>query len=69
MPEVPVNIMDQYHPDNFCDPRSAAYDARYADIARRPTGREVRDAYGYARSLGLEFEAVTFERSRTGLFA
>ena len=25
MPEVPINIMDQYHPDNFCDPRAAKY--------------------------------------------
>ena len=22
MPDVPVNVMDQYHPDTFCDPRS-----------------------------------------------
>ena len=25
MPEVPVNIMDQYRPENFCDPKSAKY--------------------------------------------
>ena len=39
MPEVPINIMDQYHPDNFCDPRSAKYRPQYAELARRPTPR------------------------------
>ncbi len=54
--------MDQYHPDNFCAPGSAKYRPQYAEIARRPTGREVRDAYRYAARLGLNFEAVTFDK-------
>jgi putative pyruvate formate lyase activating enzyme len=62
MPEVPVNVMDQYHPNNFCAPGSAKYRPQYAEIARRPTGREVRDAYRYASRLGLNFEAVTFDK-------
>ena len=40
MPEAPVNIMDQYHPDTFADPRSARYRPQYAEIARRPTRAE-----------------------------
>jgi putative pyruvate formate lyase activating enzyme len=62
MPEVPVNVMDQYRPDNFCDPQSAKYRPQYAEIARRPKGGEIRNAYRYAERLGLEFETVTFDR-------
>ncbi len=67
MPRLPVNIMDQYHPDNFCDPRSSKYQSRYADIARPPTSSEVRQAYRYARQLGVQFETVTYEKTRMGL--
>ncbi len=69
MPETLVNIMDQYRPDNFCDPVSDKYQERYAPIARRPKAAEVRAAYDHAGRLGLNFEAVTYERKRTGLFA
>ncbi len=62
MPEVPVNVMDQYHPDNFCDPGSAKYRPQYAEIARRVSRPEVEDAYRYAERLGLRFEAITHER-------
>jgi putative pyruvate formate lyase activating enzyme len=66
LPGAPVNIMDQYHPDNFCDPSSAKYRPQYAGIARRPTGRELRGAYRHARDLGLAFETVTFENGAPG---
>ena len=62
MPEVPINIMDQYHPDNFCDPRSAKYRPQYAELARRPTSEELRKAYARARALNLQFETITFEK-------
>ncbi len=62
MPHVPVNIMDQYHPDNFCDPRSPKYRPQYAEIARRPTGREIRAAYRHAEALGLCYQTVTFDK-------
>src|SRR5574341_1059667 len=29
MPEAPVNIMDQYHPDNYCDPGNPKFMERY----------------------------------------
>ena len=69
MPETPVNIMDQYRPDNFCDPGSGKYQQRYAPIARRPSTGEVQAAYDHARRLGLNYEPVTYEKARTGLFA
>lgn len=62
MPETPVNVMAQYHPDNFCDPASSKYRPQYAGIARRPHRRELEAAYARARELGLAFEDVTFER-------
>ncbi len=68
-PRFPVNIMDQYHPDNFTDPRSPKYDARYAELTRHPAGREIRAAYRYARERGVRFETVTYERNRMGLWA
>jgi len=67
MPDAPVNIMDQYHPDNFCDPASAKYDPRHADLARRPQAAEIRAAYQFARRKGLQFEAITYERQKLGV--
>ena len=66
VPETPVNIMDQYHPDNFCDPRSAKYDAKYVQLSRRPTAQEVVQAFRYAKELGLHFEAISYEKNTTG---
>ncbi|MEE8270786.1 MAG: radical SAM protein [Alphaproteobacteria bacterium] len=69
MRHAPVNVMDQYHPDMFCDPHSPKYLPRHADIARRPTVDEVRAAYRHARDLGLNFETTTHERSKLGVRA
>ena len=60
--DVPVNVMDQYHPDTFCDPRSQKYRPQYAELARRCTAQEIRSAYHHARERGLYFEGITFER-------
>jgi putative pyruvate formate lyase activating enzyme len=62
MPAVPVNVMAQFHPDNFCDPTSLKYRDKYEDIARRPTQRELDASWRRARELGLKFETTTFER-------
>jgi len=53
--EVLVNVMAQYYPSNLvtADPR------KYHDIARSPSGKEIQQAYAYARSVGLEFEQVS----------
>ncbi len=64
MPEAPVNIMDQYHPDTFCDPRGGQYDPKYAELARPTERQEVLDAYGHAERLGLPYKAITHERAR-----
>jgi putative pyruvate formate lyase activating enzyme len=65
MPEAPVNVMAQFHPDNFCDPASFKYRDKYEEIARRPTHRELLASWRRARELGLEFETATFERRNT----
>jgi putative pyruvate formate lyase activating enzyme len=62
VPAAPVNVMAQFHPDNFCDPASAKYRDKYAEIARRPTSRELNDSWCRARELGLRFETASFER-------
>ena len=67
MPEVPVNIMDQYYPDNLCDPSSAKYRERYNEIARPPTQEEIIKSYQYAKELNLNFEALSYEKSIFGL--
>jgi putative pyruvate formate lyase activating enzyme len=69
MPEVPVNVMDQYRPENFCDPHDARYDLRYVPIARRPRRQEIQQAYRCARDLGLRFESLSYEKNTTGLRA
>ena len=66
MPGVPVNVMDQYHPDCACNPNDPNYDPRYSDMARYPTRDEVLEAYRYAQELGIPFEEITFERSVYG---
>jgi uncharacterized Fe-S radical SAM superfamily protein PflX len=58
--------MDQYHPDTFTDPRSPAYDDRYADLARHPNRDEIETAFRYAKKRGIHFETVTYERNKTG---
>jgi putative pyruvate formate lyase activating enzyme len=67
MPEVPINIMDQYYPDNLCDPSSSKYRERYSEIARSPTKEEIITSYQYAKDLGLNFEALSCEKSVFGL--
>jgi putative pyruvate formate lyase activating enzyme len=67
MPDALVNVMDQYHPDNLCDPRSGKYDPKYQEIARRPTSQEIKQAFRYATGLGLKFESLTYEKNATGI--
>jgi putative pyruvate formate lyase activating enzyme len=65
MPGAPINVMAQFHPDNFCDPASPKYRDKYAEIARRPSRIELNKSWRRARELGLKFEETTFERSNT----
>jgi putative pyruvate formate lyase activating enzyme len=62
VPAAPVNVMEQFHPDNFCDPASAKYRDKYAEIARQPTRAELEGSWRRARELGLRFEAASFDR-------
>ena len=67
MPEVPINIMDQYYPDNLCDPSSHKYRERYSELARSSTKEEIIKSFKYARDLGLNFEKLSCEKSVFGL--
>jgi putative pyruvate formate lyase activating enzyme len=62
LPGVPVNVMDQYHPDNYCDPANANYRERYAPLARRPSRKEIYAAYAHAQRLGIPFQSMSLER-------
>jgi putative pyruvate formate lyase activating enzyme len=62
VPTAPVNVMAQFHPDNFCDPAGAKYRDKYAEISRRPTHAELDHSWRRAHELGLKFETTTFER-------
>jgi len=61
VPAAPVNVMAQFHPDNFCDPASAKYRDKYNEIARRPTSAELENSWRRAAGLGLKFESASFE--------
>jgi putative pyruvate formate lyase activating enzyme len=65
VPTAPVNVMAQFHPDNFCDSASTKYRDKYAEIARRPSHTELNNSWRRARELGLKFETTTFERRNT----
>ncbi len=62
MPDALVNIMYQFHPDNYCDPFSKKFDIRYNIIARYPTKEELIEAYNYAKELNLDFIVVSFDK-------
>jgi len=53
--KVLVNIMAQYRPEYLV----AKYPSRWADIARRPTHKEMLEAYTLAKNLGIVFEPVS----------
>jgi putative pyruvate formate lyase activating enzyme len=65
IPAAPVNVMAQFHPDNFCDPASVKYRDKYAEIARQPSNTELNDSWQRARELALKFETTPFERRNT----
>jgi putative pyruvate formate lyase activating enzyme len=67
MPQAPVNIMDQYHPDNYCDPANEKFMERYRPLARRARRDEVLAAFRHAKTRGLHFESLSYERNQTGL--
>jgi putative pyruvate formate lyase activating enzyme len=52
---VLVNVMAQYHPANLV----ARTPERYREIARPPSGNEIRRVYAYARGLNLQFKKVS----------
>ena len=62
MPEVQINIMDQYHPDNLCNPMLQKYQDRYKEIARAPAKEEIKRAYKYANDLNLNFKSLSYEK-------
>ena len=53
--KVLVNIMGQYRPEYLVlkDPE------KYADVARRPSGEEMEEAYHYADELGIVYRPVS----------
>jgi putative pyruvate formate lyase activating enzyme len=63
MPEVPINIMDQYYPDNLCDSSSPKYRERFCELTRSPTEEEIIRSYHYAKDLCLNFETLSCEKS------
>jgi putative pyruvate formate lyase activating enzyme len=65
VPAAPVNVMAQFHRDNFCDPTSPKYRSKHSEITRRPTRLELANSWRRARELRLNFEATTFERSNS----
>jgi putative pyruvate formate lyase activating enzyme len=66
IPDVPINIMDQYYPDNICNPTSPKFRERYRELARLPAKEEILDSYRYAKELGLNFQALSYEKSSYG---
>ncbi len=54
-PRALVNIMEQYRPEYLV----ARYPERWREIARRPSFNEMREAYEYAKRLGIVFEPVS----------
>ncbi len=66
--DVPVNLMDQYHPDSYCNPMSPLFKSRYRELSRRVSTSELKKVYDHADQLGLPYETMTHERSQNKLF-
>ena len=62
IPETPVNIMDQYHPDSFTNKASPNYNKRYEDICSYPSSDEIQNVLLYALELGIDFKGTTFDK-------
>ena len=54
-PRALVNIMDQYRPEHLV----LKHPERYPGIARRVSRAEMKEAYNYAKSLGILYEPVS----------
>ncbi len=54
-PKVLVNVMEQYRPEHLV----ARYPDKYPDIARRPSIKEIREAYRIADELGIIYQPVS----------
>jgi len=54
-PDVLVNIMDQYHPDNIV----LDHPEEYLELVRRPSSRELKEAFSYADKLGIAYKDVS----------
>jgi putative pyruvate formate lyase activating enzyme len=61
MPAAPVNVMDQYHPDNYCDPGNPGFMERYRPLARRLRREELLAALRHAAKRGVRYEALSLE--------
>lgn len=55
LPRSLVNIMEQYRPEHLV----LRYPEKWPEIARRPSPKELREAYSYASSLGIVWEPVS----------
>lgn len=55
LPNVLVNIMDQYHPDNVVLERPK----EYHELTRRVSSSEMREVFSYADGLGIEYRDVS----------
>ena len=66
MPDILVNIMDQYRPENETDPNSSRFNPGFRELARKPSREELMEVYGYARDLRLDLKLISFEK-RVGI--
>lgn len=58
--------MGQCHPDNICNPGSPKFRECHREIARPPSKEEISRSFSYAKGLGLNFQALSYEKSPTG---
>ena len=67
IPNVLINVMDQYHPDCYANPKSSLYKDKYSEISRYLTKEEILKAYTLAKYYNLCFKELSFEKNVSGL--
>lgn len=60
-PQALLNIMGQYHPDNYCNPDHPAFEPKYLELTRKITRKELITAFSYADRLKLNYRPLTFD--------
>ena len=60
IPEAPLNIMTQYHPDMNTNPNNVLYNEKYSDLSRKLNKEEIDKVFEIADSLNIQYKNLLY---------